>query len=533
MARLLVIQLDRLGDLIQSTPALGELAIEEVHADLLAVEGPASAIEGAPGVAELLTLGSGELGELTRALGATRRRGIDPPAGVARLIRELRSRRYAAVVNLSHGEPASWIAGQLRPTPVVGGALAEDGEWLCHGAAASYLLAATEHRRWNRLNLVDIYRAYVLSACSLCGSGARASDRRSLPRMHVALPPRGAAPAQRRMVAINPGASDPARRWPAGAFARLLALLDESGVASLLVGSRDDEPLCDEISRAAGLRDVPPVHCQLSVAEMAGLLWRSSLLVSNDTGAGHIAAAVGTPVLGLYGGPSWFAETAPWGAGHLVLQTPPGAPFDQGSLSPELVALTVLERLGLAGRTRLESALALEEVTAWETHWMPRSGSDPLGGVGFRPIGSSSTQEVPAGLRGAIARQLLGLREDTVDSEPIATNASEPVRLLAEAEAAALDGASENGAAKASADRLRALEAELARAVRETPGELVVASLSWRLRMIPPAGLAELFRAHADCYRAARAVIAEPDAIAARRTPQHQVPHLTLVARAR
>jgi ADP-heptose:LPS heptosyltransferase len=510
MPRLLVIQLDRLGDLIQSTPALGELArgSAEWCADLVAVAEQAEAIRGAPGVAELFTLPAATVAELGQALVEHDRRRFAPPPEVARLVAHLRERGYAAVVNLSHGEAAGYLAGRLRPVPITGGAIDEEGEWLCHGAGASYLLAATEHRRWNRLNLVDVYRAYLLRA-----NEGREVAMPALPRAHVALADAPRSRPRERIVALNPGARDPARRWPARAWGELCAWLEANHLRCVLVGAPEDEPLCQEIAR-----HVPTarVECRLPVAEMAALFWGAALVVSNDTGAVHVASAAGTPVLGLYGGPSWFAETAPWGAGHLVIQAPLGASLDEHVLRPSLVALAVLERLGLAGRVRLESALEDAALAAFETSWLARSDEDPLGGVGYRRLGERPPLRaaVPVRLRAAAARHLLGRSADPGEPEQGAPPA---IRILAEAETTARAGAAGSREPAACAEQLRALEGELAAVTRETPAELVASELAWRLRMLPRAGLGALFHEHARAYREARAFLAGAGTAASRR----------------
>ena len=56
------------------------------------------------------------------------------------------------------------------------------------------------------------------------------------------------------------------------------------------------------------------------VGELAGVLKRCRVLVTNDTGTQHVAAAVGTPVVVVSVGPVFFRETGPYGEGHLVFQ---------------------------------------------------------------------------------------------------------------------------------------------------------------------------------------------------------------------
>jgi len=104
---------------------------------------------------------------------------------------------------------------------------------------------------------------------------------------------------------------------------------------------------------------------------MATLLAHCELLVSGDTGAVHLSAAVGTTVIGLYGATAYFAETAPYGEGHLILQTPIGAPMS--AISHESALAAVLNRLGRIPIAHLRCELDLHHQAA-RGNPLPRSG---------------------------------------------------------------------------------------------------------------------------------------------------------------
>jgi lipopolysaccharide heptosyltransferase II len=101
-------------------------------------------------------------------------------------------------------------------------------------------------------------------------------------------------------VVIHPGASAASRRYPPerfGAVAR--GIVRELGLRVVLTGSAAEAPLVDAVRSAAG---VPVVRLagRLSFAEFAALLSLSPLVVTNNTAAAHVAAAVATPVVVVY-----------------------------------------------------------------------------------------------------------------------------------------------------------------------------------------------------------------------------------------
>lgn len=109
----------------------------------------------------------------------------------------------------------------------------------------------------------------------------------------------GAAP----FVAMMPGAEfGPAKRWPATHYAALARMLMARGARVALLGSAGDAPTGAAIATLApGVVDL----CgRTAIADAVDLLAAARLAVSNDSGLMHIAAAVGTPVIGLYGSTS-------------------------------------------------------------------------------------------------------------------------------------------------------------------------------------------------------------------------------------
>src|SRR5918995_1922086 len=116
---------------------------------------------------------------------------------------------------------------------------------------------------------------------------------------------RGAAligePDGRPVIGLHTGSADPTRRWPVDSFARLGDRLAELRQARIvLTGSDQERPLAASVRRQM---NEPAVDLagMTNLGEFAALVSALDLLVTNDTGASHVAAAMRTPSIVLYG----------------------------------------------------------------------------------------------------------------------------------------------------------------------------------------------------------------------------------------
>ena len=126
------------------------------------------------------------------------------------------------------------------------------------------------------------------------------------------------------LVAVHPWTSNPVKQWPLARFRELLRLAAKRlGVRVVVIGGAEEAAevpavLPDGVS-------VATLVGRLTLAQLAALLQHVRCLVSNDSGPVHLAAAVGTPTVVLFGataaatGP---ARWGPWGPGHMVISKP-------------------------------------------------------------------------------------------------------------------------------------------------------------------------------------------------------------------
>jgi lipopolysaccharide heptosyltransferase II len=132
----------------------------------------------------------------------------------------------------------------------------------------------------------------------------------------------------RQLIVLNPNTGDlaPERRWPVERFALLAArLVREDGARVLVTGSRAERDTTAALLRAAGplpLGRLQDLGGALSIGALHALFQRAGLVISNDSGPMHLAAAQGTPTIGLFG-PETPVMYAPLGLHTRVHYAPP------------------------------------------------------------------------------------------------------------------------------------------------------------------------------------------------------------------
>ncbi|MEH0827534.1 MULTISPECIES: glycosyltransferase family 9 protein [unclassified Micromonospora] len=112
-------------------------------------------------------------------------------------------------------------------------------------------------------------------------------------------PAAGRAPAG--VTVVHPGSKIPEKRWPAARFAALARALAERGHRVVVTGSADERELARRVAGAAGLPGATVLAGRTDLGELAALVAGARLVVSGDTGVGHLATAYATPSVLLFG----------------------------------------------------------------------------------------------------------------------------------------------------------------------------------------------------------------------------------------
>ncbi len=315
-AKFFVIQMGRMGDVVQSLPLLKRLRDEKFPCEitLLCIREPAQLLGSVVPVDRFVSIPYGYYKKL---------RSRENPSTGLRFLLEIAELResYDLVINLTHDLLAASLCYNIRSRKKSGLVQDREGRVSLEGDWGKYLFSvATDrnNRAQNLINLVDIHigmgglRHQAMEKWLETGEEEEQSAEELL--VEHGWKRRG------KLVAFQMGANQPHRAWPVGHFARLgETLTDHPDVETVLLGAPGESGLGEEFLRKA---PIPAVNLigKSRVSELPAILTKCDLLVSNDTGTAHIAAAVGTRVLGLYFSTAFFGETAPFGGGHVVLQ---------------------------------------------------------------------------------------------------------------------------------------------------------------------------------------------------------------------
>jgi heptosyltransferase I len=344
--RFLIVRLSSIGDIVHALPAVSALgeafprvdigwAMEKRHRGLL---------NGNPFVHRVISLDT--LGWRSRPAS---RYTLEE---VARSIHALRELPFDAAIDFQGLIKSGLIAWICRS----GERLGFTENWLREPAAGVFYterVAPHGRRHVIEMNLALVERLGVPAL-------QPQQWRFPLPRNtsdEEAVEQRLAALGVKEFIIINPGGGWAAKRWSPQDYTELLRLIerrhDEFGWRILLTGSPDEEALIREILEGADSKQA--AYFASTLTEFIALAGRAQLFVGGDTGPLHLAAAVGTPIVAIYG-PTDRARNGPFSPADITLSN--AAPIDHTrrgrnpaylpGIAVESVLTAILDRLGRA-----------------------------------------------------------------------------------------------------------------------------------------------------------------------------------------
>ena len=311
--RILVINLTRFGDLLQTQPVLSGLKARGHEVALMCLENFAPATALLRDVDRVIPLpGAALLAGLDR----------DWRESLLRLWEwggdEIRAFGPDEVLNLTATLPGR-LLGRFAGAAVRGFAL--DGFGFAENTSswAAFLQVSSRNRGCSPYNLVDQFTR-------VAGFGDEASVYRlaDIPdearaRMRAALA-QAAPDGARGFVALQLGASADARRWPVASFAELAdALWSGHGLAPVLLGAAGEAGLGERFAAAAHCPHINLIGAT-GLVDLAAALREMRLLVTNDTGTMHLAAGLGVPVCAVFLATAQPWDTGPYAAGSLCVE---------------------------------------------------------------------------------------------------------------------------------------------------------------------------------------------------------------------
>ena len=309
--RILVVKLDHLGDVLLATPVFSNLRNAYPHAQIHALVGSTGALvlHGHPDVNNIIKYDAPYFCRSQRPLQLR---------DASRLFRSLRLRKYDLLIDLR-------------------------GDWLtvlfALSKGASYRLDLASLQTKNKLggysftsphevdrNLDVLRSAHIQTPSKVLAFHTSLADQRWADNFVNA----ANIVNDRPLIAIHPGSPIKLKRWRTERFAAVADwLVAHKGAQILFVGVESEVPLiasvqqqmCQESICAAGKTNLP---------QLAEILARCNLFIGNDSGPMHLAAAVGTRTIGLYG-PGNPARFGPVGAHSRTIRRMPDCPPCMGT----------------------------------------------------------------------------------------------------------------------------------------------------------------------------------------------------------
>ena len=155
-----------------------------------------------------------------------------------------------------------------------------------------------------------------------------------------------------RFLLLAPGGGWGAKLWPASRYGEAARALAAEGMRTLVNYGPGEEALAQEVAAASG-GAAQPLSC--SVSELIALTRRSQLFLGGDTGPMHLAAALGVPVVAIFG-PTDPARNGPFGTNHVVLRSPVSRTSyaHRAEVDPGMLAITTEEVVAAARRLASE-----------------------------------------------------------------------------------------------------------------------------------------------------------------------------------
>jgi heptosyltransferase-3 len=306
--RVLVVKLRHHGDVLLTSPVFSVLRRHAPHAevDALAYADTRDMLEGHPAIARIHTIDRG-----------WKRAGLAAQAsGESALLGALRARRYDLLVHLTDHWRGAWLSQLLRPRWSV--APPREGAFWRWSFSHRYSLPKLTPRHAVEANLDALRRLGIYpeedekKLVMVPGDAASSRVAGLLAEAGLATQP---------FVQVHPTSRWLFKAWTDEANAALLRSLAADGHRIVLTAAPDarERAILDRIVARCGV-PVTDLGGKLSLRELAALTARARLFIGVDSAPMHIAAAMGTPVVAIFG-PSGEKEWGPWRVPHRVVHS--------------------------------------------------------------------------------------------------------------------------------------------------------------------------------------------------------------------
>lgn len=353
--KVLLVNITRLGDMLQATPTIAGMKLEnpDCHITVLVEKQFQDICHVLPHIDEVVGI---DLAYTCRSLAREQTGIIEAYEYVTALVDNLKKQNFDYTLNMSSSAYTALLLRLLGISRAGGWTADEEGYRVIESEWARLFATSVHHqnRQYNSLNLVDIFR---------CSADVEEHPRQLL----VKIEPTAKAHCETLisnagftntgpLIAVQAGASQAKRQWSPDKFAEMISILDrEYNARIILTGTPKESSIVDPIVQACNSKNVFSVVGKTSVAQLAALLNLCDVLVTGDTGPMHISVAAGTPVVAMFLASAYGFETGPYSEGNIVIQPVIGCgpcnpnkacskPDCHENISPRLMAYLAVER---------------------------------------------------------------------------------------------------------------------------------------------------------------------------------------------
>ena len=325
-ARFLIVRLTALGDILHTLPAVAALrhAHPKARIDWVVERKWLPVIEGSPALDEVIPF------DRRSAWGAVE------------CVQRLRENRYTCAIDFQGLYKSSVLAALSGAPRRIG----FDRNWAREGGAAMFY---TER-------VIPAGRHVAELNYSL--SEQAGASRPAAPEYPLRVPAGGAASVRSRLhdsgitgdyIVVGPGGSWRAKCWPTERFGELCREMEQrTSMRVVVIHGPGEKSAAEEVLRAAA--PAQPIVVPTTIEELMGLLSHARGLIAADSGPLHLAAALGTPVVGLFG-PTDPARNGPFAPRAIVVHKarPEEISYKRRTeYSPAMLRITVQDVLGAA-----------------------------------------------------------------------------------------------------------------------------------------------------------------------------------------
>jgi ADP-heptose:LPS heptosyltransferase len=330
--RMLVIQLARLGDTLQSLMALraAQQLYPQLEITLVVRENFSSAAKRVPWIHQVVTLPTDALLSPVLKGARTEKQSL---GDLARWVSPLADAPWDYVVNWSYSQSSSWLAGLLPARVKLGYSRTQSLELSAVDGWSHYLQAIVQGGVPQNIHLTDVLTTQLLTALQIhVGDPVDAGNQPVTSKAFFALEVDpgdsgwGWRDSSRKWIGIQLGAGHPTKTWSPENWGRVARYIlkrhPECGI--VLLGGKED------LSRARRFMSIVGEDAESSrqVLSLVGKsdfdLWASAVgqcqwILGADTAVIHLASVLGTRSMNVSVGPVRWTETGPYGNGHYVV----------------------------------------------------------------------------------------------------------------------------------------------------------------------------------------------------------------------